>query len=179
MSKEDRALLTEDTHVIINSAASVSFDDPIRDALDVNFFGPQRILELAKECKQLEVMTHISTAYVNSNISPSKGPIDEKIYWADRKIFEHVKQLCSETDEYLATNLKSILGDFPNTYTYTKNLSEKALTINQGNVKICILRPSIIGASHVEPFPGWTDTLSAAGGLIFLNGTGLKHAFPM
>ena len=41
------------------------------------------------------------------------------------------------------------------------------------------MRPSIIGASHVDPVPGWTDTLSAAGGLIFLNGTGLKHAYPM
>jgi len=35
------------------------------------------MLELAKECKNLEVFEHVSTAYVNSNHS---GFIEEKIY---------------------------------------------------------------------------------------------------
>ena len=36
-----------------------------------------RMLALAKECKKLEVFTHVSTAYVNSN---RRGFIEEKIY---------------------------------------------------------------------------------------------------
>lgn len=36
-----------------------------------------------------------------------------------------------------------------------------------------ILRPSIIAAAISEPFPGWTDTLSAAGGLSLATGVGV------
>jgi len=35
------------------------------------------MLELAKECKMLDVFTHVSTAYVNCNRT---GYIEEKIY---------------------------------------------------------------------------------------------------
>lgn len=33
MSVEDRKLVTENCHIIINSAASVNFDDPLQDAI--------------------------------------------------------------------------------------------------------------------------------------------------
>ena len=51
--------------MIINSAASVNFDDPLQEAVKINYYGCERILALAKECKNLRVLTHISTAYVN------------------------------------------------------------------------------------------------------------------
>lgn len=51
LSAEHRQLIIENVHVFINSAASVSFDDPLQDAFQINYFGPQRLLELAKECK--------------------------------------------------------------------------------------------------------------------------------
>ena len=37
----------------------------------------------------------------------------------------------------------------------------------------CIVRPSIVAASLKEPFPGWTDTISALGGPIYFGGLGL------
>lgn len=48
LAEDDHERVIRDTHMIINSAASVKFDDPIREALEINFFGAQRILELAK-----------------------------------------------------------------------------------------------------------------------------------
>jgi fatty acyl-CoA reductase len=39
----------------------------------------------------------------------------------------------------------------------------------------CILRPSIIAAADKEPFPGWTDTLSAAGALSVAGGVGVLN----
>jgi fatty acyl-CoA reductase len=39
----------------------------------------------------------------------------------------------------------------------------------------CILRPSIIAASDKEPFYGWTDTLSAAGGLSVAGASGVLN----
>ena len=38
---------------------------------------------------------------------------------------------------------------------------------------VVLLRPSIISGSIREPFPGWTDTISAAGGLSIAGGIGL------
>jgi fatty acyl-CoA reductase len=45
----------------------------------------------------------------------------------------------------------------------------------RGNVKTVIWRPSIIGSAINDPFPGWTDTLSAAGGLALLTALGLMQ----
>ena len=65
---------------MINCAASVNFDDPLQDALRINYFGSMSMLDLAKECKILEVFTHVSTAYVNCNRT---GYITEEIYNPD------------------------------------------------------------------------------------------------
>ena len=67
LSQEDRAKITENVNVIFNCAASTRFDDPLHEALNINYHGSLRMLELAKECKHLEVFGHLSTAYSNLN----------------------------------------------------------------------------------------------------------------
>ena len=79
LSAEDRATVCEEADIIINSAASVSFDEPLLDAIQINYFGCQRMLQLAKECRKLLCYTHVSTAYVNSNIL-GNPKVDEKVY---------------------------------------------------------------------------------------------------
>ena len=39
LSEEDRLTIENEVNVIINSAASVNFDDPLQDALQINYFG--------------------------------------------------------------------------------------------------------------------------------------------
>lgn len=124
MSEEDIQLVAENTNIIINSAASVKFDDPIRVALEINYFGAQRMLELSKKCKNLDCLIHVSTAYVNSD---RKGTVEEMIYQDKPDVVSFVNNLCAQSQDYLDANEKTILGKFPNTYTFTKNLSEKAL----------------------------------------------------
>jgi fatty acyl-CoA reductase len=77
----------------------------------------------------------------------------------------------------VAKREKELIGSFPNTYTFTKNLAEKSLKKNKGDLKCVIFRPSIIACSVKEPFPGWTDSLSAAGGLTLMIGLGLCNYF--
>ena len=72
-------------------------------------------------------------------------------------------------------NERKILGVFPNTYTFTKNLAEKSIMKNRGPVNVCIVRPAIIASSLKEPFPGWTESLSAAGGVTLLTGIGVLN----
>ena len=40
-------MVTSETNLVINCAASVNFDDPLLDALQINYFGCLRMLELA------------------------------------------------------------------------------------------------------------------------------------
>jgi len=40
LSAEDRHILLTQVHIIINCAASVNFDDPLVEALSINYFGP-------------------------------------------------------------------------------------------------------------------------------------------
>ena len=64
---EKRQLIVDNVDIILNSAASVNFDDPLKEGLKINYFGATRILDLAKECKNLQILTHVSTCYVNCN----------------------------------------------------------------------------------------------------------------
>ena len=78
------------------------------------------------------------------------------------------------TPEEQDKNLAEILGPWPNTYTFTKAMAERTFKKKRpANMSCVILRPSIITAAIREPFPGWTDTLSAAGGLSIAGASGV------
>ena len=52
-------------------------------------------------------------------------------------------------------------------------MAEKTLAKNKGDLPVVLFRPSIIASSMEQPFPGWTDSLAAAGGLTLMCGMGL------
>lgn len=47
LSDADRQLLIKDLDVIINCAASVDFNEQITDAININYLGCMRMLDLA------------------------------------------------------------------------------------------------------------------------------------
>jgi len=47
LSSEHREILLNEVQIIINCAASVNFDDPLLDALNINYFGCMRMLDFA------------------------------------------------------------------------------------------------------------------------------------
>lgn len=50
-----------------------------------------------------------------------------------------------------------LLGDRPNTYTFTKALAECWLKDNKGDLPLVIVRPSIVLSSIDGPMVGWVD----------------------
>lgn len=90
MSVEDRELITSQTQVVINCAASIDFNARLDIAININIRGALRIQQLAKECGNIEVFTHVSTCYVNSD---KLGDIEEKIYDVDFDVEAHIKYL--------------------------------------------------------------------------------------
>jgi thioester reductase-like protein len=41
-----------------------------------------------------------------------------------------------------------ILGNYPNTYTFTKSMAERILKKKRGDLPLTIVRPSVVGASY-------------------------------
>ena len=87
---DDRKRLIEEVEIILNSAASVNFNDPIYDALQINYFGALRMQALAHECKHLLSMVHVSSTFVNCNQKPGTV-IPEGL----------VEQIVSDPEEYI------------------------------------------------------------------------------
>ena len=59
-----------------------------------------------------------------------------------------------------------LIPPWPNTYTYAKALAETVVSSDHTQLKIAIVRPSIVGASASFPFPGYIDNYNGPSGLL-------------
>lgn len=48
LTAEGLHILQNEIDIIINCAASVNFDDPLQEALTINYFGALQLMEIAK-----------------------------------------------------------------------------------------------------------------------------------
>ena len=152
MNEQDIQLVRSTTHIYLHSATTVNFNEPLEVACNLNTLGTLRVFNLTKKSPNLEVFLHISTAYVNCN---KRGFIEEKLYRLEFDA-EEMLQILTKTDpKELAKQSKQLMGSYPNSYTLTKSLTEHLLVNRRENVPLVIFRPSIIGSSYREPYPGW------------------------
>ena len=78
-----------------------------------------------------------------------------------------VIDICDKFDETSINQIeKKILKTYPNTYTFSKNLAEQIVTNKSKHLSVAIVRPSIIGASLEEPYPGWIQNISGITGIL-------------
>jgi nucleoside-diphosphate-sugar epimerase len=161
-------MVVAETEIVINCAASVNFDDPLLDALQINYFGSLRMLALASECVNIKCFCNVSTAYSNSNYI-GNNYIEEKIYDLESGVDpeEVVQKILNMGPLLVKEKEQEILGNYPNTYTFSKSMTERVIKKKCGKIPTTIIRPSIIISCYDEPFQGWTDTLSAGGGLTY------------
>ena len=174
----DEELLLENVQIVINSAASVDFKSPLDEAININVKGPLHVYDLVRRMKLLESFVHISTAFVNCHLTG--GFIEEKIYDIIPNPEEYIEKILKLTKPELLKQTKHIIGNHPNTYTFTKSMSERIMNRrNQtDHLPIIIIRPSIVGSSYRDPIPGWIDTVSACGALMLFSGTGYVNFLP-
>ncbi|OMJ67192.1 hypothetical protein SteCoe_35719 [Stentor coeruleus] len=160
LSKEEYLMLQKNLNIIINSSASVRFNQRLDQALQMNTLGTLKLVELAKQCHNFHAFIQISTSYVNFD---KNGWVQEKVYAYIENPQNKLNELLSIPIELLEKQTPSILGKHPNNYTYTKSLTEQILINETKGLPLCIVRPTIVGGSWEEPYPGWVDTVSAAG----------------
>lgn len=67
----------------------------------------------------------------------------------------------------------TILGDLPNTYAFTKALSEGIVVKAFNDIPSMIVRPSIVIPTYSDPVPGWTDNINGPTGLLIGAGKGV------
>ncbi|KAL7201778.1 hypothetical protein ACSBR1_033475 [Camellia fascicularis] len=65
-----------------------------------------------------------------------------------------------------------------NTYVFTKAMGEMLIDDTRGDIPLVIIRPSVIGSTDKEPFPGWIEGNRMADPLIRLYGKGQLSGFP-
>ncbi|XP_074554579.1 fatty acyl-CoA reductase 1 isoform X3 [Halichoeres trimaculatus] len=169
ISPEDVERLTACINVVFHCAATIRFDEPLKHALQLNVIATQQLLSLAQQMHHLEAFIHISTAYANCN----RRHIDEVIYPPPVEPKKLIESLDWMDDGIVRDITPRLIGDRPNTYTYTKALAEYVVQQEQDKLNIAIIRPSIVGASWQEPFPGWIDNFNGPSGVFIAAGKGI------
>lgn len=172
LSDSDQRLLEDDIHVVFNSAATVRFDEPLRFAVEMNVVAVRKMVNLCKRMKRLECLLHVSTAYATCE----RQFIEEQTYpppVEPQRLLDALEWL---DDEMVSQITPKLIGNKPNTYTYTKHLGEAILVSEGADLPLAIIRPSIVTAAWMEPVPGWIDNLNGPSGLYIAAGKGLLRS---
>merc|ERR1712042_248059 len=120
ISAKDAKTLEENVSIVYHSAASVRFDDPIRLAVEMNVRGTEKILALCRRLNKLVSAVHVSTAYANCD----RNQVLESIYPPPTDYQKWTGLIDWMDDASLEKLTPSLLGERPNTYTYTKAIAE-------------------------------------------------------
>ncbi|XP_011873914.1 PREDICTED: putative fatty acyl-CoA reductase CG5065 isoform X1 [Vollenhovia emeryi] len=166
---QQRELLINEVNVVFHFAATLRLESKLKDAIEMNTTGTQKVLDVAKEMKHLESFVHLSTAFCHVD----QEELGERTYDSPddpQDIMRLVQWLDEEGIDLITPKL---LHPHPNTYTYSKRLAETLVANEYPNIPCCIARPSIVIPSYEEPMPGWVDNLNGPIGLMVGAGKGV------
>ncbi|XP_066999376.2 putative fatty acyl-CoA reductase CG5065 [Anabrus simplex] len=169
INKLDQNRLIDNVAVVFHAAATVRFDEPLKSAVVINMLSTRKLLALCHRMHNIEAFIHISTAYCNCD----REEVDEIVY-SPQYDPENVIQWMEWMDDRLIDAISPLLlGQRPNSYTFSKALAESILVREKGTLPVSIVRPSIVLSTWREPMPGWVDSLAGPAGLVAAGGKGL------
>ncbi|KAG5682030.1 hypothetical protein PVAND_011422 [Polypedilum vanderplanki] len=171
ISESDQNLLSETINIVFHSAATVKFDEKLKLSVTINMLGTKRLLELCQRMLYLEALVHVSTAYCNCD----RADVAEIIYNPPYKPDDIISLVQWLPEDLLDKLTPSLIGNRPNTYTFTKALTEAMLLKEAGNLPVVIVRPSIVLSSMNEPMSGWVDNWNGPTGIVSAVGKGIFH----
>lgn len=127
---------------MFNIVASVRFNEPLDDAIQINFLGTKKILKLTQGIEKLKAFVHVSTLYSNCN----RVDVDEKIYdhilnYQQLIPIARILKHMSGDDKRIVE--KFLFQNLPNTYTLTKHFAEKLVYHESFYMPSGIFRPPI------------------------------------
>ncbi len=204
LERDEYEALAERITLIVNSAATVTFDERIDLAVELNALGPARLLRFAADGGNTPFL-HVSTCYVcgarrgivlEDNTAPEQageslprcgdtGEFDPEALVASmraeaaelRHRFGADTEVCRR--QLIEAGMRRARSyGWNDTYTFTKWIGEQNLIRQRGDVPLVIFRPAIIEGSFEEPVPGWIDGLRMADPIIVAYGKGKVSEFP-
>ncbi|XP_055918138.1 fatty acyl-CoA reductase wat-like [Eupeodes corollae] len=178
ISESDEKELIENVQIVIHAAADVRFDEKLKTLLLVNLRGTREILELTSKMKKIQVFTFISTAFSHC----VRTYVEEKFYDSpiDPEIMIRLgEEFSNNSSEELEVLTERIIKPWPNTYTYTKSLTEELVRRYGTKIPICIMRPSIVISTHEDPVPAWCNNIYGLNGILVACGLGVLRLLPI
>lgn len=174
LNEEQFFYVIKNAQIVFHFAASLKLEATLRHNVLINLTGTQNVMNLAKQMENHIQMIHLSTAFCCEDIEV----LHEKVYDHPHSPLDLIR--CAEwmNESAMASMQKDVLGSQPNTYTYTKRLSEILVRdeYDPEKLPICIVRPSIVSPAYNEPLPGWVDSLNGPPGILLAAGKGVLRS---
>jgi len=172
---------------VVGNAATVTFDERLDRALNLNTHGALRTLRLAQDAGNAPLL-HVSTCFVSGRRSGtiSEKVVDSQVLDADR-VLPALEAACAQlrrTDSLgdrpwvEAGAAQASRFGFNDSYTLTKALAERLLARDRGAVPLAILRPAIVESAAAQPIPGWIEAVRVSDPLLVAYGRGRTDELP-
>lgn len=169
LSIENRQEIIENTNIVFHCAATLRLEASLKDAIVMNTTGTKRVLDLARQMTNLQVFLHLSTAFCCCD----QDVLMEKVYDCPHSPYDLMR--CAEwmDEKSLDAITPNLIHPHPNTYTYSKRLSEVLVRDAFPELPVVICRPSIVTPALAEPCEGWVDSLNGPIGIMVGAGKGV------
>ncbi|XP_055643394.1 putative fatty acyl-CoA reductase CG5065 isoform X2 [Toxorhynchites rutilus septentrionalis] len=166
---EDLKRLREETEVVFHCAATLKLEAKLKDAIEMNTVGTKRLLDICKQMKKLQVLLHMSTAFCCCD----KEVLNERVYDFHHSPYDLMRLIEWMDEKSLDSITADLMKPHPNTYTYSKRLTERLVNDYYPELPLCIVRPSIVCPANKEPVEGWVDSLNGPVGIMVAGGKGV------
>ncbi|XP_066153672.1 fatty acyl-CoA reductase wat-like [Euwallacea fornicatus] len=171
LGQENVETIIKEVDVILHCAAAVWFDGQLKNAVRVNVKATRDLVEIAKKIKKLRTFVYMGAAFSNFETNEIK----EEIYPCKIEAQELIAACESLDNDTVDSLTKTLVADWPNVGTFTKQVSEDFLKRHTLNIPICIVRPTIVISTYTEPVNAFTDNELSLAGLVMANTLGTCH----
>lgn len=165
ISNKNLKIIIKSVEIVFHVAADVTFDKLLTEAVKNNLIGTREMLKLVEKIENFQTFVYMSTAYSNSVYPDTK-----ENFYSPPIIPEEMIKLVEESDEnqidVINILANKIISPWPNTYSFTKALSEALVRKFGKRHNAAIIRPSIITGTVGDPLMGWADNLYGVQGMI-------------
>lgn len=173
----------EEVETVIHCAASVSFEEPLDEILELNALGPARLLAGLRAGGANPHFVHVSTAYAaecRRELVPEGGPAHPGLEGLEAEaLLALAREWRAESSEGTGELSRrgrryALAAGWPDTYALTKALGEQLLVGE--SERLTIVRPTIVESALASPRPGWLEGIKVADPLILAYAAGgLTH----
>ncbi|KAG5311334.1 FACR1 reductase, partial [Acromyrmex insinuator] len=155
LSESDRNMLINKVKIIFHIATNMQFYENLKISTIVNVDATATIIKLAQDMSHhLKSFIHVSTIYSNCHVKH----IEERIYSYPINHKHLITFARNLPENIFEEKISKISSQWPNTYTFTKAISE-GLFKSEDASRFGIFRPAMVISSASEPLIGWIDNM--------------------